>query len=88
MGDGAADRAAVADLWVNGDLASVVRFGGLGMWAVLSIFLINAQDGAWNRPEPGPIKGDIWVMVISLVVFLVIAGIHAIFVWPFPGGAA
>ncbi|MEL6677534.1 MAG: NnrU family protein [Pseudomonadota bacterium] len=79
---------AVAHLLVNGDLASVVLFGGLGMWAVLSIFLINAQDGAWNRPEPGPIKGDIRVMVISLVVFLVIAGIHAIFVWPFPGGAA
>ncbi|MEL6125767.1 MAG: NnrU family protein [Pseudomonadota bacterium] len=77
-----------AHLLVNGDLASILLFGGLGIWAITSIFVINTQDGPWERPEPGPVSGDVRVVLISTVVFLVIAGIHAIFVWPFPGGAA
>jgi len=76
---------AVAHLLVNGDLASVALFGGLLGWAVLEVIVINrSQD--WVRPEPGPAKKDIILVIITLVMFAVIAGIHMwLGVSPFSG---
>ncbi|WP_300550990.1 NnrU family protein [Roseovarius sp.] len=76
---------AVAHLLVNGDLASVALFGGLLIWAVLEVIVINrSQD--WVRPEPGPAKKDVVLVIITLVMFAVIAGIHMwLGVRPFPG---
>lgn len=76
---------ALAHLLVNGDLAAIVLFGGLAVWALVNMALINARDGAWVRPEPGPASGDIRLVVITLVVYAVVSGIHAwLGVWPFP----
>lgn len=76
---------AVAHLLVNGDLASIVLFGGMLAWAVGSVILIN-RSSPWVRPEPGPAKKDIVLVVITVVMFVVITGIHAwLGVWPFPG---
>ena len=36
---------AVAHLLVNGDSASLLLFGGLLVWAVLEVVIINKQDG-------------------------------------------
>lgn len=80
---------AAAHLLVNGDQASLILFGGIIIWALGSMMLINRAQGAWDRPEPGPIKGDIKLLVISAVVFVVISGVH---IWlgynPFTGGYA
>ncbi|MFK5997876.1 MAG: NnrU family protein [Rhodobacterales bacterium] len=80
---------AVAHLLVNGDLASIVLFGGLGIWAFVSRILINRNEGVWNRPEAGPVSGDIRLLVIAAVLFAVIAAIH---IWmgynPFTGAMA
>ncbi len=65
-----------AHLLVNGDLASIILFGSLGVWALLEMLLISRAEGPWQRPEPGPIKGDIKLAVITLVLFAIIAGIH------------
>ncbi len=65
-----------AHLLVNGDYASVVLFGAMAVWAVVEMTLINWAEGDWERPEPGPVKGDIRLLVISVVVYAVIAGIH------------
>ncbi len=65
-----------AHLLVNGDQASLILFGGMAAWAVIQMLLINRAEGAWQRPEPGPLKGDIKLLVISAVVFVVIVGIH------------
>ncbi len=67
---------AAAHLLVNGDYASVVLFGAMAVWSVVEMTMINYAEGDWNRPEPGPAKGDVRLLVISLVVFSVIAGIH------------
>ena len=77
---------AVAHLLVNGDLASVVLFGGLLVWAVVSVILINRSED-WTRRAPGTDpKKDVLLVVITLVAFAVITGIHALLgVWPFPG---
>ena len=76
---------AVAHLLVNGDLEAIILFGGMLAWAVLEVILINRSED-WVRPEPGEAKKDIVLVIITLVVFVVVTGIHAwLGVWPFPG---
>jgi uncharacterized membrane protein len=76
---------AVAHLLVNGDLASLVLFGGLLAWAVLEVVVINLSE-EWDRPQPGEAKKDVILVVITVVMFLVITFIHNwLGVWPFPG---
>lgn len=69
---------AIAHLLVNGDLASLVLFGGLGLWAITEMLLINRAEGNWNRPAPGTIKGDIKNLVITLVIYAVVTSIHVL----------
>ncbi len=76
---------AVAHLLVNGDIASVVLFGGLGLWALVSMPLINMREGAWIKPAAGPVSADIRWLVISAVVFIVIVGLHT-WIGPAPFG--
>jgi uncharacterized membrane protein len=66
---------AVAHLLVNGDMASIVLFGWLAVWAVVSIVLINAQE-VWARPAPGGLRSDMIAVAIALVLYGLIAGIH------------
>jgi len=75
---------AIAHLLVNGDTASVVLFGGMGLWALISIWLIN-RAGPWDRPTAGSAKKDIVLVVITVVVFVVISVIHG-FIGPAPFG--
>ena len=80
---------AIAHLLVNGDLASIILFSGLGFWAFTSRILINRAEGVWKRPEAGPASGDIRLLVISAVVFAVIVGIHTLLGYnPFSGNYA
>jgi uncharacterized membrane protein len=67
---------AVAHLLVNGDQASLVLFGGLGVWALVQMAAISRAEGPWVRPEPGPIAKDIRLAVISVVLYAAIAGVH------------
>lgn len=76
---------AIAHLLVNGDLAGMLLFGALGLWAIWSMVMIDA-----TTPKipvgPVPVMADLRLALISLVVFAAIAGIHAwLGRWPFPG---
>ncbi len=67
---------AVAHLLVNGDVPSLVLFGGLGAWAVAAIMLINRSEPA---PEPftgGSIAGDIRLFILSAVILAIIVAVH------------
>ncbi|ABV94606.1 putative NnrU protein [Dinoroseobacter shibae DFL 12 = DSM 16493] len=76
---------ALAHLLVNGDLASIVLFGGLLAWAVGEVILINKAEPDWTPPETAGMKTKIRLAVITVVLYLVIGGIHAwLGVWPFP----
>jgi uncharacterized membrane protein len=76
---------AVAHLLVNGDLASILLFGGMLAWAVVSVILINRAE-PWVPPQPGEPKKDVVAVVMTLVAYGVIVGIHmALGVSPFPG---
>lgn len=77
---------AAAHLLVNGDLASIVLFGGLLAWAVGSVILINRAEPDWQRPAPGPASKDLLLVGITLVSFGIALAIHVwLGVWPFPG---
>lgn len=76
---------AIAHLLVNGDTASIVLFGWMGVWAVLSMVIINNREPAWIAPAPGPASADLRLVAITLVTFAVIAAIHTwLGYWPFP----
>lgn len=66
---------AVAHLLVNGDAASLVLFGGVGLWAVASMLLINAQE-IWTPPAPGGLRSDAIALAAAVVLYAAIAGIH------------
>ncbi len=78
---------AVAHLLVNGDLASLFLFGGILVWALAAIAATNRRDPEWSRPPPGTTAGLVRHILITLVVFAVMTGIHGplLGVWPFPG---
>lgn len=67
---------AVAHLLVNGDLASVILFGGLGAWAIAAMLIINAQDARWTPPPRKPGPRDAVAAAVVLVTYGVVGMIH------------
>lgn len=67
---------AVAHLLVNGDLASVVLFGGILAWAVVEVILINRAEPQGPLPEPAPVGREIGAAVAAVVVLVVIMLVH------------
>lgn len=65
---------AFAHLLVNGDSRSVVLFGGLLLWAILEIIMINRRDGAWVKP---PVKGVFIEVILGVLSAAVFAGLIA-----------
>jgi uncharacterized membrane protein len=68
---------ALAHLLVNGDLASVVLFGGILAWAVLDMILINKAEPNWRRPTRGSVASDIMFLVPTLLLLGAIGAVHA-----------
>ncbi len=67
---------AVSHLLVNGDMASIILFGGMLAWAVGSVILINRAEPVWTAPPPAGTKTYIRLAVISLVLFGITAAVH------------
>ena len=65
-----------AHLLVNGDLRSLVLFGGLAAWAVAEIAIINRQDGPWTPPPLAPRRKEISTALIAFVVTVVVMLVH------------
>ena len=78
---------AAAHLLVNGDLRSIILFGGMLLWAGMSVGLANRRDGAWVKPPASPRRVDVIHAVVSVALFAVVAlGHRWLFgVSPFPG---
>ena len=76
---------AIAHLLVNGDLASIILFGGLLAWAVVSVILINKAERTWERPANASVKNDVLAFGVGVVAYGVTAAIHTwLGVYPFP----
>jgi uncharacterized membrane protein len=75
---------AVAHLLVNGDLASIVLFGGLLAWAVVEVIVINRAEPAWTPPPPAPNRKEIIAAVGSVAAMIAVGLIHGwLGPWPF-----
>lgn len=78
---------ALAHLLVNGDLASIILFGGLLGWAVASLIVINRSEGPYQRPEPGTWGQEGVTLGITIVALIVISFVHTwVGVPPFGAG--
>ena len=67
-----------AHLLVNGDLVSFVLFGGLLAWAVLEVIILKRAGVEPDPPkEVYPMKKEVTAIIATVVVFAIIAGIHA-----------
>lgn len=76
---------AVAHLLVNGDLASILLFGGLFAWALASQVQINRAEPDWTPGAPGTLAKDAMFLAASVVLLAVIGYIHGwLGYWPFP----
>ncbi|WCL55366.1 NnrU family protein [Gimibacter soli] len=60
---------ALLHLLANGETRAVLLFGGLGLWALVSIIGINRRDGKWVKPAPQPKSRDIVTALIGLALF-------------------
>lgn len=67
---------AVAHLLVNGDLASIILFGGLLAWAVVEVIVINRAQPEWVPPQPAPASNEIKAIVGTVVIVGVVMAIH------------
>jgi len=65
-----------AHLLANGDSRSIILFGGMVIWAISEIFIINKREGEWEKPDPSPIKGDIIKFIIAIVLYVIIVFAH------------
>ncbi|MBL4613916.1 MAG: NnrU family protein [Magnetovibrio sp.] len=80
----------IAHLLANGDQRSLAVFGGLTIWAVADIFLINARDGISDgardvKSVKSGLKNEAFAIVATLVGVGVIGFLHNLAgVSPFP----
>jgi hypothetical protein len=66
----------VSHLLVNGDTTSIILFGGLGIWAVAEMIVINRAEPEWVPPPKGSIAKDAMFFAISVLLLFVIGWVH------------
>ena len=78
---------ALAHLLVNGDLVSIVLFGGLLAWAVLAMIGSNRRDGSRGPLPESSTQGLVAHIGLTLIVFSATIYVHGMLldVWPLPG---
>lgn len=76
---------AVAHLLVNGDLTSIILFGGLIAWAVVEVIASKRTPSLVDR-SAAKISSPVVHLGLVLVAFAVITGLHTwAGKWPFAG---
>jgi len=66
----------IGHLLAVGTARAIVLFGGLTVWALLEILLINKRDGAWEKPGKAPLKYDVTLVVFAILVYLAFLYTH------------
>ena len=73
---------AFAHLLVNGDMPGIVLFGGLLVWALVEMVVINRAVPVWNRPRgPFPARKEAMAAAGAVIVTLVVGMIHGWLFW-------
>lgn len=76
---------ALAHLLVNGDLASIILFGGLLAWALVQAIVINRAEPTWSPREGTSLKGDAMALGGAVVLMGIIGFVHN-WLGPWPYG--
>ncbi|MDP5308295.1 NnrU family protein [Paracoccus spongiarum] len=78
---------AAAHLLVNGDMPSLLLFGGLLLWALVEIVVINRATPGWTPPSgPFPARKEAMAVAGAVIVMLVLGLVHGwLGPWPFGG---
>ena len=66
----------LAHLLTNGDSRSVTLFGGMTLWALVTMVLCGRRDGPWQKPGPVALSSDIVTVVIGAIAFGVLLYAH------------
>ncbi len=69
----------LSHLLTNGTTRSLILFGGLGVWALIEMPLINTREGARELPDSPGFAAEIKGVLISAVVFGVMLFLHPYF---------
>ena len=77
---------AIAHLLVNGDVASLILFGGLLIWAVLAVMLINRQEKS-RVQEQGSIAWlrEVGALSVAIVIYGLVGYAHGWLGYPVHG---
>ncbi|RJE81362.1 NnrU family protein [Paracoccus sp. JM45] len=78
---------AVAHLVVNGDTPSFILFGGLLVWALVEMQVINRASELVRPTGPFPIRKEMMALAGAVIVMLVVGAIHGL-IGPSPFGGA
>ena len=74
---------AFAHLIVNGDTKSFILFGGLLLWALAEIVVLDRIRPQWT-PPPAPVRKEIIAVVATIILYIVVAMLHGwAGYWPF-----
>jgi len=65
-----------AHLLVNGDTPSFVLFGGMALWALTEMVLINHAEGPREPYQAPPLKSEIIALIAAVVVTMIVMAIH------------
>ena len=66
----------VGHLAAIGTARSIVLFGGLTLWALIEMPLINRRDGQWVKPARAPFKNDVAMVVFSVLAYMAFLFTH------------
>lgn len=66
----------IAHLLANGDSRSVALFGGLTLWALIEMPLINRREGAWRKRAARPIGGEIVPLLVGVLAYAALFFLH------------
>ena len=72
-----AQRAAMGNAGKGVVAIAFVLFGGLLVWALAEMAVINRAEPAWTPPAKGSISKDVMFLGISFVLLGVIGAIHS-----------
>ena len=77
---------ALSHLLTNGTTRALVLFGGIGLWSLIEIPLINKRDGAYTKPEAPDFSEELKGLFFSAGILLIVLFLHPYFtgVTPFP----
>ncbi|MDG2460597.1 MAG: NnrU family protein [Luminiphilus sp.] len=77
---------AVAHLLVNGDVPSLVLFGGMLIWAILEVILINRQEGRPALAKPDySLSREMVAVTIALSLYGAVGYLHGTLGYPVYG---